>query len=480
MLATLALLLAIEPHLEAPWACEATYPCTQGNGGATSHTGFAQYAWDFGLPLGTDILAAHAGTVVLMKMNSQVGGCSSTYANDANYIVLDHGDGTAGLYLHVEGNSSTFAVGDFVEAGDTIARVGLTGWTCGPHLHFQVQQLCGSWWCQSLPSEFYAEGVVADGANMTSENCGPCGAVLAGGETTISESDVTCFDRLTKWWWDASEGLDGHHWYTLATAAAEPDTIGRWRFGVAVAGDYELSVHVPAGNANATGAVYAIHHAGQVSMVGLDQATQKSWQSLGVFDFDMAGAGSDDQFVELPDNTGEAEALMRPLAFDSVRFTYVDPDPTTGGDTTDGSSTGDPTTGDPTTGDPTDCPTGAQDCPCTPGGGCDPGLVCLAGVCEPEAETGSGSGSDSGGGLDEADDCGFDCGPGVERGEQTCACTSEPDPPQPIQALVGLLALLALRRRQSSRVICSESRATGRPSTRMVPTLSTVRPSGNK
>ncbi|NJK31657.1 MAG: M23 family metallopeptidase, partial [Deltaproteobacteria bacterium] len=221
-IAALALLLAIEPHLEAPWSCNDTYSVTQGNGGQTSHTGFAQFAWDFGMPLGTEIKAAHAGTVILVKKNSNLGGCSNTYANDANYVVIDHGDGKASLYLHLQFDSTPQNVGDHVEAGDLVGRVGQTGWSCGPHLHFQVQNICGSWWCQSVPSDFYGEGVINLGETMKSENCGPCGATLAGGETLISESDVTCFDRLTEWWTDAVEALAGHHWFTYATDAGAP------------------------------------------------------------------------------------------------------------------------------------------------------------------------------------------------------------------------------------------------------------------
>lgn len=441
MLAAIALLLAFEPHLEAPWACEATYPCTQGNGGATSHTGFAQYAWDFGMPLGTEIKAAHAGTVALIRMDSQSGGCSQAYANDANYIVIDHGDGTTGLYLHVEANSSPFGLGDAVEAGDTIARVGQTGWTCGAHLHFQVQQACGSWWCQSVPAEFYGEGVLPDGASMTSENCGPCGATLAGGETIIPESDVTCFDRLTQWWWDAGEGLDGHHWYTHATDAGQAETIGRWRFGVSVPGDYELAVHVPSGNASAS-ATYHVHHAGEVAEIPLDQAGQKGWQSLGVFAFE----GGDAQFVELPDNTGQPPAQTIPVAYDSIRLTYVAPGDGDGDSTTTtGDGDGDPTTGAESTSGG-ECPVGGEDCPCTPGGGCDPGLVCDAGVCVPEGGTqGESEGGAETDGADEA--CGLDCGPAIDRGEAGCSCTSEPTPASPLVVVVLGLALAATRRR---------------------------------
>jgi hypothetical protein len=78
------------------------------------------------------------------------------------------------------------------------------------------------------------------------------------------------------------------------------------------------------------------------------------------------------------------------------------------GTETDGTETGDPTTtsngdgdGDPTTGDgdgdgdgdTNGCVVGSEGCPCTGGGGCDPGLVCEVGVCTPsDPTTGDGDG----------------------------------------------------------------------------------------
>jgi MYXO-CTERM domain-containing protein len=179
----LAALLAVGP-LEVPWPCGEAYSCTQSNGGQTTHTGLAQYAWDFGMPLGTDVLAAHGGVVLLLETGSQVGGCSDVYANDANYVLIDHQDGSAGLYLHVQHNSSNLQVGDPVAAGDVIARVGQTGWTCGPHLHFQVQEICGSWWCQSVPADFSGAGAIAHPEPIESENCD----ATVTGETTETES----------------------------------------------------------------------------------------------------------------------------------------------------------------------------------------------------------------------------------------------------------------------------------------------------
>ena len=65
-----------------------------------------------------------------------------------------------------------------------------------------------------------------------------------------------------------------------------------------------------------------------------------------------------------------------------------DGDPTT---TTTGDGDGDPTTTGDGDGDP-GCPVGSEGCPCTNGGGCDPGLTCDSGVCSPDATTGDGDG----------------------------------------------------------------------------------------
>lgn len=440
-------IVAAGPVLELPWPCGQTHSCSQGNGGQTSHTGLAQYAWDFGMPLGTDVLATRGGTVLLMKMNSMLGGCSNQYANDANYVLIDHGDGTAGLYMHVEGNSSDFQVGEQVEAGDVIARVGLTGWTCGPHLHFQVQQICGSWWCQSVAAEFFGAGTIDFPESAVSENCGPCTADLGGGQTTISESEAQCFDRLTKWWWEGGEGLDNHHWYTYATAAAQPETRGRWRFSVSVPGDYEVEVHVPS-SAQSNGATYAVHHAGGVDEVAVDQASQKNWQPLGSFYFDGGG----DEYLELPDNTGEPEGDLIPLAFDSVRFTYVmggdgDGDSGTGdGDTGSGTGDGD---GDPGTGDGDSggCQLGEAGCMCTDGGGCDPGLICIQGYCAPDGSSDGDSDTSGASGDEFGADDGLDF-----RGTPGCACATAATPVSRDRMLalpIALLGLgLAMRRRR--------------------------------
>lgn len=199
------------PTLRAPWPCGVTYSVTQGHN-TGSHTAEGSWAWDFGIPVGGELVAPAAGTVRLVKMDSTTGGCSNSYANDANYVVMDFGDGTEALFLHLEAGSSSLQPGDPVQPGDPIGRVGLTGWVCGAHLHFQIQQTCGSWWCQSVPADFESWGDPGLGVSMQSDNCGPapsCGARLDGGTTTIDELDDSCFDRVTSYWWSVGEGEIG-------------------------------------------------------------------------------------------------------------------------------------------------------------------------------------------------------------------------------------------------------------------------------
>lgn len=113
------------------WPFDSSYPITSGYGYRSSpiwgsgefHTGL-----DIGAPYGTKIRASAAGTVVVSEFNT--GGYG-------NYVVINHGGGYSTLYAHASIN--LVQAGQTVVQGQAIAEVGSTGWSTGPHLHFEVR-----------------------------------------------------------------------------------------------------------------------------------------------------------------------------------------------------------------------------------------------------------------------------------------------------------------------------------------------------
>lgn len=81
---------------------------------------------DIGAAKGNPARAAAAGKVVRSGFESLYG----------NLVVIDHGNGYRTLYAHLSERS--VAKGDIVRRGDEIGKVGTTGRTTGPHLHYEV------------------------------------------------------------------------------------------------------------------------------------------------------------------------------------------------------------------------------------------------------------------------------------------------------------------------------------------------------
>ena len=67
-----------------------------------------------------------------------VGGPDPTYWHTTNFITILHSSGEYSRYDHLKYRSAKVRVGQHVSAGQEIAKVGMTGYTYVPHLHFQV------------------------------------------------------------------------------------------------------------------------------------------------------------------------------------------------------------------------------------------------------------------------------------------------------------------------------------------------------
>jgi hypothetical protein len=97
---------------------------------------------------GADVLAVADGTVVetLNDLDDQKPGTlpdpkTITLANvDGNHVVLDLGDGVFAFYAHLQKNSVRVKQGDRVKRGQLLGKLGNTGNTSAPHLHFHLME----------------------------------------------------------------------------------------------------------------------------------------------------------------------------------------------------------------------------------------------------------------------------------------------------------------------------------------------------
>lgn len=102
-------------------------PRNLGMGTSSFHRGI-----DIAAPSGTPIGAARAGTVTFAGWSTQGYG---------NLVRIRHADGSEGWYGHM--SSIGVRVGQYVNQAERIGRVGSTGLSTGPHLHFEVHERSG-------------------------------------------------------------------------------------------------------------------------------------------------------------------------------------------------------------------------------------------------------------------------------------------------------------------------------------------------
>jgi len=132
---------------------------------------------DLAAPLGTAVLAAASGTITYAGRQS----------DGAVVVKIRHDNGYTSLYAHLD-PSLPVAVGQQVSAGQTIGRVGLTGVTTGPHLHFGLYSGGGT---AVDPSSSLTAGHLPDPSTLLAPNpADPASLVAVSGSTVLARFDA--------------------------------------------------------------------------------------------------------------------------------------------------------------------------------------------------------------------------------------------------------------------------------------------------
>lgn len=148
------------------------------NGGNYTYNGHD--AIDFTLPnfaamdKGVSVLAAGNGVVIDLH-DGEFDRWSRVNPNpgrQANWLLIDHGNGVRTEYYHLKKHSLLVSVGDSVQKGQKIAEVGSSGFSSDPHLHFAVYENLETietyqnpnyWWEKPLEYAGNVDGVLDSG-----------------------------------------------------------------------------------------------------------------------------------------------------------------------------------------------------------------------------------------------------------------------------------------------------------------------------
>lgn len=122
----------------------------QGYHGNYSHKEDLSYSLDFRCDEGDPVVASRHGVVWSIREDSDAGCADTSCIEQANYVILDHGDGTYSEYYHLAHLGALVEVGDQICAGQVIGVCGNTGFSSGAHLHWSLTDVAR----RTIPSRF--------------------------------------------------------------------------------------------------------------------------------------------------------------------------------------------------------------------------------------------------------------------------------------------------------------------------------------
>jgi MYXO-CTERM domain-containing protein len=326
-----------------------------GGNSYTNHRGSDYGVGGFpGMAAGMDVVAAADG-VVIQVHDGEADQCTTGDCPGGNgygnHVYVEHADGKVTRYAHFKIWTVAVAVNDVVACGDKLGEVGSSGYSTGPHIHFEVRNTsntavdpfhgnCSSgaslWVNQGpyngVPDPTCETSVCGDGFCAADEDhqscpqdCPICEPVPPMGRI-VDETEV-CFETGgdPQWWNTENAGWSNSLTWTH-TVDTSVDNYGVWNLTFDEAGQYRLEAYTAAPWAQSQQAVYQIRHSGTVDPVTVDQSAVDGWNLIGTFEFAQGG----DQWIRLEDLTGEPYSTLTQIVFDAIQITRVDPQPDAG------------------------------------------------------------------------------------------------------------------------------------------------------
>lgn len=116
-----------------------TYPLDSDYKTITTYNGYDEFrgGTHYGIDIGDEGIK---GTWVTAPLTGTVIEANDTGWNDGfgNYVIIDHGSGLSTVYVHL--GDVNLKTGQSIVQGQMIGTVGSTGWSTGPHLHFEIRE----------------------------------------------------------------------------------------------------------------------------------------------------------------------------------------------------------------------------------------------------------------------------------------------------------------------------------------------------
>jgi hypothetical protein len=286
----------------------------------------------------SQVLSADSGVVERVRWYNNDPACHGPVTNSVCgyglHVYITHSNGYVSRYAHL--SSATYRIntsGQSVQAGQIIGTSGNTGWSTGPHLHFEVVNGSGTsvnpsspnlWedgqWApyyRPIPAPASAEITVIEN---TADNS--AGFRKGTGGFEVSSCTGNCGT-----WTQASGGSSSTFYYTAADRVNNSaDQWAKWTLANVPDGGgiYEIYVHVPSTNATSWQVPYVIssrdiNNNSVTTYATIDQfGLTDDWVSIGTYRM------SSGDYIYMHDATGEAQnghcTGSCQMAADAVRF----------------------------------------------------------------------------------------------------------------------------------------------------------------